>query len=196
MSIAPTPLREDWRPTLRCVAASEWGNRVATAKPSLPGAVALGMAADNVTAAATLLAAIPVPMPGVVVEVTLVAPPPSSAAEETREDELPTSPGGELRDPSLPSEPKAPEGSVVGTELGRTAASRANEVVEIPFDDEADIVAKPPVSPRELDISPRELAVVRSEAGPSGGSSKGDLEWPFPEDLLKARFVLRDSRER
>ena len=34
------------------------------------------------------------------------------------------------------------------------------------------------------------------EAGPSGGSSEGDLEWPFPEDSLKARFVLRDSRKR
>ena len=34
------------------------------------------------------------------------------------------------------------------------------------------------------------------EAGPSGGSSEGDLEWSFPEDPSKARFVLRDSRER
>ena len=66
--------------------------------------------------------------------------------------------------------------------------SHANVVVEIPSNDEADTMAEPPVSPREL-------AVVRSEAGPSGGSSEGDLEWPFPEDPSKARFVLWDFRE-
>jgi len=38
--------------------------------------------------------------------------------------------------------------------------------------------------------------VVQLEAGPSGGSSEGDLEWSFPEDPSKARFVLWDSRER
>ena len=37
---------------------------------------------------------------------------------------------------------------------------------------------------------------ARSEAGPSGGSSEGDLEWPFPEDPSKARFFLWDSRGR
>ena len=63
--------------------------------------------------------------------------------------------------------------------------------------DGADAVVKPPVSPRELEVSPRELAVspwelavVQSEAGPSGGSSKGDLEWPYLEDPSKARFIL------
>ena len=61
-------------------------------------------------------------------------------------------------------------------------------VVEIPSDDEADTVADPPVSPREL-------AVVRLETGPSDGSLAGDLEWPFPEDPSKARFVLWDSWE-
>ena len=44
-------------------------------------------------------------------------------------------------------------------------------------------------------MSPWELAVVQLEAGPFSGSSEGDLEWPFPEDLSKARFVLWDSRE-
>ena len=148
------------------------------------------------TVAATLLAVILVPMAGVAAEVTLVAPPPLGTVEETREDEPPTSPGGGPHDPSLPSEPKAPEGSVVGMELGCPVASHANEVVEIPSDDEADIVAEPLVSPRELAVSPRELAVVQSEAGPSGGSSEGDLEWPFPEDASKARFILWDSQER
>ncbi|XP_066374858.1 uncharacterized protein [Miscanthus floridulus] len=148
-----------------------------------------GAAADNVTAAATLLAAIPVSMAGVASEVTLAAPPPSAAVEETREGELPTLPGGGLHDLSLSSELKASEGSVGGTELGRPAAFHANEVVEIPSDDEADTVAEPSVSSREL-------AVVQSEAGPSGGSSEGDLEWPCPEDPSKVRFVLRDSQER
>jgi len=134
-------------------------------------------------------------MARVAAEVTLVAPPPPGAVEETREDEPPTSPGGGPHDPSLPSEPKAPEGSVARTEPGHAAVSHANEVVEILSDDEADAVAKPPVSLRELEVSPRELVVVQSEAGPSGGSSEGDLEWPFPEDLSKARFILRDSRE-
>ena len=112
------------------------------------------------------------------------------------ESKLPIWPGGGLHDLSLSSEPKAPEGSVTGTELGRAAASRGNEVVEIPFDDSADAVAKPPVSPRELEVSPRELAVVQSEAGPFGSSSEGELEWPFLEDPSKARFILRNSRER
>ena len=86
------------------------------------------------------------------------------------------------------SELKAPEGSVAGTELGRPAASHANEVVEILSDDETDTVVDPLVSPREL-------VVVRLEAGPSGGSSEGDLEWPCPKDPSRAWFVLWDSQE-
>ena len=50
-------------------------------------------------------------------------------------------------------------------------------------------MAEPPVSSREL-------AMVQSEARSSGGLLEGDLEWVFPEDPVKARFVLRDSRER
>jgi len=195
LSIAPTPVQEAWRPTLQRVAASEGGSRVAAVKPSLPGVVPPGVAADNVTAMAMLLAAIPMPMAGVASGVTLMAPPSPVVVEETREGKLPISPGGGLHDLSLPSEPKAPEGSMAGTELGCPAASHANEVVEIPSDDEADIVAEPLVSPRELAVSPRELAVVQSEAGPSGGSSEGDLEWPCPKDPSKAWFVLWDSRE-
>ena len=56
-------------------------------------------------------------------------------------------------------------------------------------------MAEPLVSPRELVVSPRELAVVQLEARPSGYLSEGDLEWPCPEDPLKAWFVLRASRE-
>ena len=33
------------------------------------------------------------------------------------------------------------------------------------------------------------------EAGPSSGLSEGDLEWPYPDDPAKVRFILRDSQE-
>ena len=41
----------------------------------------------------------------------------------------------------------------------------------------------------------RELAVVRSKAGPSGGLPEGDLEWPCSEDPTKVWFILWDSQE-
>ena len=37
------------------------------------------------------------------------------------------------------------------------------------------------------------LAVIWSKAGPFGGLSEGDLEWPCPEDSVKVWFVLWDS---
>ncbi|XP_066354964.1 uncharacterized protein [Miscanthus floridulus] len=195
LSIAPTPMQETWRPTLQRVAASEGGSRVAAAKPSLPGVVPPGAVADKAVAAASVLVVILVPLVGVTSGVTLAAPPPPVAVEETREGELPISSGGGMHGLSLPSELKAPEGRAAGIELGHLVASHANEVVEIPSDDEADIAMGPPMSPQELVVSPRELAVVRSEAGPSGGLPEGDLEWPCPEDPSKACFALRDSRE-
>ena len=45
-------------------------------------------------------------------------------------------------------------------------------------------------------VSPRDLAVARLEAGPSGEVPEGDLEWPCPEHPASVRFVLQDSRER
>ena len=45
-------------------------------------------------------------------------------------------------------------------ELGLPVASHANEVVEISSDDEADVAAEPPVSPRERMVSPRGPTVV------------------------------------
>ena len=60
--------------------------------------------------------------------------------------------------------------------------------MEIPSDDEADDAVEPLVQSQEL-------AMVRSEAGPSGGLPEGDLEWPCPKDLAKVRFVLWDSQE-
>ena len=71
-------------------------------------------------------------------------------------------------------------------ESERPTAAHATEVVDIPSDDEADNM-------EELSVSSRELAVVPSESGPSGGLPKGDLEWPCPEDPSKVWFVLRDS---
>ena len=68
---------------------------------------------------------------------------------------------------------------MAGTELERPSVARTTEVVEIPSNDEADVMVELPVS--------------RSEAGPSDGLPEGDLEWPYPEDPSKARFVLRDS---
>ena len=67
-------------------------------------------------------------------------------------------------------------------------AVHATEVVDIPSDDEADDMAEPPVSSREL-------AVVQSEARSFDGLPEGDLEWPCPEDPAKVRFVLWDSYE-
>ena len=55
MSIVPTPVQETWRSTLQRVAVSEGGSRVAAAKPSLLGVVPPKAAADNMTAAVTLL---------------------------------------------------------------------------------------------------------------------------------------------
>ena len=42
LSIAPASVQEVWRPTLQRVAASEGGNRVAAANPSLLGVVSPG----------------------------------------------------------------------------------------------------------------------------------------------------------
>ena len=118
-----------------------------------------------------------------VLEVTLTAPPPPDEAEEERESKLLVLPGGGLHGSPLRSEPRASWEDVAGMGSERPVVARAPEVVEISSDDEADVVA-------ELPASSRQLAVVRSEAGPSGGLPEGDLEWPYPEDPVKARFVL------
>ena len=155
MSIAPTPVQEVWRPTLQRVVVSEGGSGVAAARPSLLGVLPPG-AADKAAAVASVLAAILVPT----AEVTLVAPSSAVAVEETRESELPISLGGGTHGLTSPSEAKASEESVAVTELGRPVASHANEVVAIPSNDKADLAARPPVSPRELMVSPQEPAVV------------------------------------
>ena len=77
---------------------------------------------------------------------------------------------------------------MAGTGSERPSAVHTTEMVEIPSDDEADDMV-------ELPMLSWELAVVRSEARPSGGLPEGDLEWPCLEDPSKVWFVLRDSQE-
>ena len=156
---------------------------MAVTRPSLTGVVPLGSATGMVVAVASALVVIPVLTVGVASEVTLMAPPPSVVAEEERETELPVSRGGGMHGSPAWSEPKALGESAAGTESERPAAVHATEVVNIPSNDEVDDMVEPLVSSREL-------AVVRSEAGLSGGLPEGDLEWPCPEDLAKVWFVL------
>jgi len=119
---------------------------------------------------------------------------------------------------------KALGGDVARLGLGRPAVAHANEVVEIPSDDKADVIAEPlvplrqpvgdvtaePLAPSRglavvqsvagtyggLVVSLRDLTVVRLEAGPSSKVPEGDLEWPCPEHPASVQFVLRDSQER
>ena len=37
--------------------------------------------------------------------------------------------------------------------------------------------------------------MVRSSVGPSIGLGETDLVWPYPKDLRKVQFVLRDEQE-
>ena len=121
-------------------------------------------------------------------EVSLAAPPPPAVMEEERETKLPASPGRGLHGSPSRSAPKVPRGDVARSELEHLSVAREDEVVEISSDDEADEVV-------ELPASSWELAVVRSEAGPSSGLEESDLVWPCPEDPMKVRFILWDSQE-
>ena len=143
------------------------------------------MVVGTVAAAATLVA-IPVLTAEVASEVTLVAPPPLAIAEEERETELPASLGGGQHGSPSWSEPKAQEGDAIGIESERPSMARETKVVDILSDDEADDVV-------ELPMPSRELAVVWLEARPSSSPKETSLEWPFPEDPTKVRFVLQDS---
>ena len=177
LSIALTPIREDWRPTLQRAMTSGGESRVVVANPSLPGVVLPRSVASTTTAAVTVLA-----MVEVASEVTLAAPPPPVVAEEEREIELPASPGGGLHGSPSRSALKVP-GDVAGLEPEHLPMAREDKVVEIPSDDEADEVV-------ELPASSRELAVVRSEGGPSSGLEETDLVWPYPEDPTKVWLIL------
>ena len=204
MSIAPTTVQETWKPILQ---------RVTATRPSVPGMVPSGLAIEEAAALASVLAAISVLMAVVASEVTLTM--------EARESELPALPGRGSRGSPLPSEPKAPREDVVGPGSRVPVAVQVDEVVEIPFDDEADVLAEPSVPLRQptgdvmaeplvpsrglavvqsvvepsggLVVSRQDLVVARLEARPSGEVPEGDLEWPCPEHPASARFALRDS---
>ena len=96
--------------------------------------------------AAAILAVIPVLTAEVASEVTLAAPP-LAVAEEEREIELPALRGGRLHGSPSRSEPKASGENVAETELEHPTVVHVNEVVDIPSDDEADVMAEPSVSP-------------------------------------------------
>ena len=159
---------------------------------------------------ALVLEAIPVPMAVVVSKVTLVA--------EARETKLPALSGRGSHGSPLPSEPKVPREDVAGLGLGRPVAAQVDEVVDIPSDDEADVLAVPLVllqqpigdvtagllvPSRSLAVvqsvagtssgpvvSTRDLVVARLEAGPSGEVPEGDLEWPCPKHPVNVLFIL------
>ena len=146
-------MQETWRPTLQRVMASDGGNRVVAASPSLPGVVHPVSVASAVATATLVLAVTPMVTAEASLEVSLAAPPPSVVAEEERETELPASPGGGLHGSPSRSELKALGGDVAGAESERPAVARANGVVEILSDDEVDDTV-------ELSMSSWELAVV------------------------------------
>ena len=94
LSVAPTSIREEWRPTLHRAMMSGGESRVVAVGPSLPGAAPLGSVASTAVAAAMVLAVIPVVTAEATSEVTLATPPAPTTAEEGRETSLPASPGG------------------------------------------------------------------------------------------------------
>ena len=106
-----------------------WGNRVAAVSPSLQGAVVA-----TVTAAASALVAILVPMAEVVSEVTLAAPPLPAAAQEERETGLPTLSGGGPHGSTSRSELEVPRGDAAEPKPEHLPVAHEIEVVEIPFD--------------------------------------------------------------
>ena len=93
LSIAPTPMQEDWRPTLQRTVASGGESRVVAVGPSLLGVVPLESVASTTVAAVMVLAVIPMVMAKAVLEVTLAAPPLPAMVEEKRETKLPAMPG-------------------------------------------------------------------------------------------------------
>ena len=144
LSIAPTPMQEDWRPTLQRTVVSGGESRVVAAGPSLPGAASIGSVASTAAAVVTVLAAIPVVMVDATSEVTLVAPAPLATVEEERETGLPASPGGGLRGSPSRLALEVPGGDAAGMEPELLSMARETEVVEIPSNDETDDVVELP----------------------------------------------------
>ena len=186
LSIAPSPVREDWRPTLQCAMASGGESRVVVAGPSLPWGALLGSVASTAVAMAMVLVVILVVMAEAALEVSLAALPPPAAAKEERETRLPALPGGGPHGSPSRSELEVPGGDAAKTELDRLPVAYETKVVGIPSDDEVGDEVKLPTPSQEL-------VVVWSEAGPSSGLEETDLVWPCPEDPTKVWFVLWDS---
>ena len=188
LSIAPTPVWEDWRPTLQRAMTSDGESRVVAVGPSLPGAAPLESVSSTAAAVVMVLAAIPVVTTEAVLEVTLAAPLPPTMAEEVREVGLLASPGGGPHGSPSRSELEVLGGDAIGPEPERLPMAREIMVVEIPSDGEAGDEVEPPTPSQEL-------AMVGSSAGPSSGLRATDLVWPCTEDPRKVRFILRDEQE-
>ena len=92
LSIAPTSMREDWRPTLQCAVVSGGESRVVAARPSPPGAVPSQSVASMAAVAEEMVAILAVAEAAS--EETLAAPPPLAMVEEERETGLPALSGG------------------------------------------------------------------------------------------------------
>ena len=84
LSIAPPPMREEWRPSLQRVVTSDGENRLAAVRPSLLGVAPTWPVASTAAAAAVVMAVIPMVMVEVGSEVTLVIPLAPATAEERR----------------------------------------------------------------------------------------------------------------
>ncbi|XP_066392608.1 uncharacterized protein [Miscanthus floridulus] len=136
LSIAPTPMREDWRPTLQHAVSSGGESRVAAVGPSLLGAAPLGLVASTMIATAMVLVVIPVVMAEAMSEVSLAAPPLPGEVEEERENGLPASPGGGPHGSPSWLELEVPRRDVAGPEPECLPVAHEIEVVEIPSDGE------------------------------------------------------------
>ena len=184
LSITSALVWVEWTPSLLQAVASGGESRLVVACSSPLGVVPSQPIAST-TAAAEVMVATPTAAEAAS-EVTLVAPPPPAMAEEERETGLPALPGGGPHGSPSRSELEVPGGRAARLEPKCLPVAHETEVMEIPSDDKAgDEVELPALS--------QELAVVRSEAGPSSRLEEIDLVWPCLEDPMKVRFILQDT---
>ena len=158
LSVTPTSMREDWRPTLQRAVASHRESRVVAAHPSPSGAVPSQLVASTAAAAEVMVAILAVAE--VASEVTLAAPPPLAMAKEERDTGFPASPGGGPHGSPSRSELEVPGGNAAGPKPKCLPVAHEIEVVEIPSDGEVGDEVEPPAPSQEL-------VMVRSLAGPS-----------------------------
>ena len=132
LSIAPPPMREEWRPTLQRVTMSGGESRVVAVRPSPTGEVPSRSVASMAAAAAEVMAAILAPMVEARLEVTLAIPPAPATAEETGEMGLPTLLGGGTRSSPSWSELLTSGGDMARPKAKQQPAGRGVKEVEIP----------------------------------------------------------------